>query len=110
MESIDSLFDAREKHTPGPWAYRDNGHFFDVGVARDCSVVPIYPAVCIGVSRHQEADARLIAAAPELLEALKDALSALKYIRALDVELYGVKFDRVETNSAAVIAKAEGKS
>lgn len=96
------------KHTPGPWEYRWNGHYFDVGILTNESIVPIFPAVCIGVQAGLEANARLIAAAPELLDALKDALSALRYIREVHGELYGVGFDRVETNSAAAISKAEG--
>jgi len=43
----------------------------------------------------------------QLLEALKDARSALRYIRETHGELYGVGFDRVESSSTAAIAAAQ---
>lgn len=55
-----------------------------------------------------EAQVDLIAAAPELLGALKDALSGLQYIRQTHGDLYGVGWDRVEQKASAAIAKAEG--
>lgn len=73
---IEVIFENEEgstKHTPGPWDYRFNGHFFDVGILNEGrSLFPIFPSVCIGVPARQEANARLIAAAPELLDALKN--------------------------------------
>ena len=60
------------KHTPGPWA-TDGG---DTVVAMGNQIVVTAPAPD-GASREEmKANARLIAAAPELLEALKGMLQA----------------------------------
>lgn len=98
------------KHTPGPWRLEEAD-----GAAYICMQVKALDGESLmGDERYYPwvpsnlADWHLIAAAPELLEALKDAASALRYIREAHGELYGVGFDRVETNSAAAIAKAEG--
>ena len=63
------------QHTPGPWSYLAGD-----GLAWRPSVQRATEGgfVVVGLSRNrEEADAKLIAAAPELLEALKDALCAL---------------------------------
>ena len=53
------------EHTPGPWAVLGTGI---VGVGND-ALVAAYSRAHLG---EQAANARLIAAAPELLEALKE--------------------------------------
>ena len=56
------------KHTPGPWHIHEGGdnlHSFVVDSANEGSVCKI------AVNHHEEANARLIAAAPELLELLE---------------------------------------
>ena len=77
---------ANQKHTPGPWKY-DEQRCAIVSLARwftepedDCSgegvrlsIVDLYGAMG---GENTGADARLIAAAPELLEALEAFLSA----------------------------------
>lgn len=50
--------------------------------------------------------ARLIAAAPDLVEAAKDALSGWRYIRSQHGDLYGVGWDRVEAALSAALSKA----
>jgi hypothetical protein len=60
------------KHTPGPWVTDDkqSGDVFRYVMPEDGSVLPICR---LDVDRFEtEANARLIAAAPELLEALKE--------------------------------------
>lgn len=68
------------KGTPGPWEVEDNGYFYDINAGR-----ATVGNVCSSMSwfdndEHRgpvaTANARLIAAAPELLEALQDALHA----------------------------------
>lgn len=59
---------------------------------------------------EDEANAKLFAAAPELLEALKDMLSGWKYIREQHGDLYGVGWDRAEQKATAAIAKALGSN
>jgi hypothetical protein len=51
-------------------------------------------------------DAFLIAAAPELLEALHDMLAEWVYIRETYGDLYGVGWDRAQDKANAAIAKA----
>lgn len=104
------------KHTPGPWkAHKTNQarsgvpefeiHWSDIGE-------------CVAEIVHGEADARLIAAAPELLAACQ-AFSAL-YGRLWDtVEPKGggflgadsvSKYDEVHAQMSAAIAKATGSA
>ena len=81
------------KHTPGPWTFVheggiDGGYFIDA--KEDVVVLPR--------GRLNEADARLIAAAPDLLAALKAVMEAAeKWSPAID-------------QGRAAIAKAEGTS
>jgi hypothetical protein len=51
-------------------------------------------------------DAFLIAAAPDLLEALRDMLAGWVYIRETYGDLYGVGWDRAQDKANAAIAKA----
>ncbi len=55
-----------------------------------------------------EADARLIAAAPALYEALKDMREGWRYIREHHGDLYGVGWDRAEQAADAALAAATG--
>lgn len=94
------------KHTPGPWKLIDRGESFELarywigagetdwrGPSEICSVL---------TNKDTKANARLIAAAPEMLEALKAALGMSSPIdRYENAKL----FELIE----AAIAKAEGK-
>lgn len=95
------------KHTPGPWSY-------DQWTER----VEVYnnwddPAVCClyrtgrGCEEEINANGRLIAAAPELLDALAELVSLIGSIRVgpltLD-ELHGVNLDKYD----ALIRRARG--
>ena len=66
------------KHTPGPWfAKRAGGDgYFEWYVGRDGENCPIAEDIADPMTRDpSEANAHLIAAAPDLLEALKAATS-----------------------------------
>lgn len=84
------------KHTPGPWTvgYNDN----------QCVYSDYRQVASVQCNQKEwEANARLIAAAPELLEALKEVLAWASY---------GVPNARKEQMRKAVggaIAKAEGR-
>ena len=91
------------KHTPGPWAI---GHSFTADIAiREPSgeCVAVTCELCEG---EAEANARLIASAPELLAALRDCEARLTLLiesgrgKLLDVT--------ARNTSRAVIAKATG--
>ena len=85
------------KHTPGPWfsQYDDNG-FYEIG----SESVTFRLAFTYGEGDTDEANARLIGAAPDLLEALQDVLLELESIGPME------KFERAR----AAIAKATGEN
>ena len=70
------------KHTPGPWKYRPaimSGFYVEtVDQSHDNSFIG---EVGGGLQSKQEiiANAKLVAAAPDLLEALNECIAALKY-------------------------------
>ncbi len=85
-------------HTPGPWTpYRDPGEYSAVGAATGD----------IAQEVRNEADARLIAAAPDLLRELRNLVSLLQTpLNRGDIQIHGL----ATLNAAsAAIAKAEGK-
>lgn len=89
------------EHTPGPWAHR-NGRIFPA--KNESETIAI-------VARASAADPLLVnsailAAAPELLAALKDMLSGWRYIRAFHGDLPGVGWDRAQFAAESAIAKA----
>jgi hypothetical protein len=100
------------KYTPGPWAWAE-GYQGLYGSGPNNTVLEYYSYEGLWLddsAGNQEANARLIAAAPDLLEALKLAES-----RLTDFAEYLSKSGKVywlgelETISAA-IAKAEGET
>lgn len=89
------------KHTPGPW------HYFETADGR-CRVKPLngkyIVAECSAMEpqcEEQRANARLMAAAPDLLEALK---AARRFVVSSH-EPVGSELDDID----AAIAKAEGE-
>lgn len=118
------------KHTPGPWtANRDCRSYLNRGVITDGPMVyGIYtPDTRISVMQEfresgfgpqdeeQEANARLIAAAPELLDALKEARSMLETAsRYFPKSIHNSdRFSLLNVLTNAVnpaIAKAEGEA
>lgn len=96
------------KHTPGPWAVDDDNR---PGMEWNRHIVSGDNAICFmahsdGKDPEQdEANARLIAAAPELLEELRDAVETIKAMSGKDLSC-----DPHEDVSAfeAAIAKATG--
>ncbi|EOU9618880.1 hypothetical protein ACOJM8_000977 [Klebsiella aerogenes] len=94
------------KGTPGPW----NGK--DVGVCNQDRVgLQLGFIMSFDDERVAEctANAQLIAAAPDLLEALQDMLSGWKYIREQHGDLYGVGWDRSQNKAVEAINKSLGK-
>ena len=93
-------------HTPGPWHYRPH--------AVDSNYMLIF---CSG-DQHEgdnlrgycgEANARLIAAAPELLAALKDVMRSCR--RDFTADAQGeCDFRNAYSEQIAAIAKAEGRA
>lgn len=99
------------KHTPGPW----QAEWPDCGEYRYVSstVTTMCPetAVC-RLNQSQEADARLIAAAPELLEALYEAEEYFDNRADADHDETGFvpnKEMKLLVSIRAAITKAEGR-
>lgn len=98
-------------HTPGPWKLEPaapNGWHITCEILTRKSLVG-YTYSHTGQKEMDDANARLIASAPELLEALRLALTCLDAMadgRALDVvDIVG----DAATQAAAALARAEGE-
>lgn len=92
------------KHTPGPWVirYKDAVYAQSERFIADCELTP-YDARPQPPNSTDAANARLIAAAPELLEALRDALTVIE--QDMSIVERNKKRDKV----IAAINKAEGR-
>lgn len=99
-EDQDDEEEGREmKHTKGPWVVSKKtykGLFISVETKENNA--------CVGFS-VKVADAHLIAAAPELLEAAKGAVAALSQAKTFKVDI-----ETAKTFLLRAIAKAEGRS
>jgi hypothetical protein len=73
----EALATEKESHTPGPWVcfYKDKYKEWHVGVplSRGSMKLALFPDGC--PTDNPGADCRLIAAAPELLKALKEVIA-----------------------------------
>lgn len=97
----------KTKHTPGPWSVLDEENRTYVIDAEDCTVAIIPMDRTPG--NTERADAALISAAPEMLEALDIALSALSDVNLAssnDAVRKSVYF--AHSKVSAVIEKAKG--
>jgi len=83
-------------HTPGPWTYHFGAGL--VVTARPNGDIPLNSRVVAKVTEASESDIRLIAAAPEMLEALDRAVASEMLSKADDLA------------ARAAIAKARGES
>lgn len=101
-----------DMHTPGPWTLEDRGYKFivhkpgDGYITRD--VCRMDSSTMAAFS--QEANARLISAAPDLLKALKETAKFLEMAFNHDGDVFGIDHnDATDALSAAYVAmfKAE---
>lgn len=113
------------KHTPGPWYTQPWPHQGYMGVSSlgwysnyvIDTMIRIYPryshqdGVTPPAVDEAEANARLIAAAPELLEALQDLVLHLDNVRSLLLVKYATASGKSDAylHAQAVIAKATGE-
>jgi hypothetical protein len=90
---------AEDKHTPGPWVYEVNHS--GSAIAKDgCCIATTHGRAAItGAPLPHEANARLIAAAP-------DMLNALKMVAASSASLRGEEWTAV----LDAIDKADGRT
>ena len=94
-------------HTPGPWERHETGAI--VGPKLDDKPVWLRPVIARFETGVKEADARLIAAAPELLEALEDLVELAKCAMQTangDIGEYDINEELKQARAA--IAKARG--
>lgn len=96
------------KHTPGPWKIVPRTRPFQMTISVESVNPRGYIARCIDAGTLGTPNAHLIAAAPDLLDALRDMLSGWKYIRDVHGDLYGVGWDRAQGKAEAALAKAQG--
>ena len=91
-----------KKHTPGPWSYRSNewsrieihypgGQLASVSKWDDPSSPPPVP--------EMHANAALIAAAPDLLEALKDMVSLFSGYQGMQLERAKLAIEKAESQA-----------
>lgn len=100
--------------TPGPWAVMNHDDWRNAGPHQPSSICHVgdYTIVTDSPSYEfhgtDETDARLIAAAPTMLKALKDALEAICWYDAENFENeHGI---RIGEQLRVLIAKAEGQT
>lgn len=108
------------KHTPGPWHYdwtqKVNGviQSYAVGPARRPLDEIDHIDTIVEVdndTNNAEANARLIAAAPELLEALEQSLDwTVDFIESGDAGFWDVDKDENVIRMRSAIAKAKGET
>jgi hypothetical protein len=91
------------KHTPGPWDKIVHGRS-DSRVGAKTLIAIVY-SQAYGDRENQEANARLIAAAPELLAELKEAVKDCRC--SLAERDSGHRIDCFAPGALAAIAKAE---
>ena len=100
------------RHTPGPWfAWKSPDGQWTVKAVYDDAMglrTTAWPAVCNAGAQDNEANARLMAASPELVDALKAALEWIDAVPPETVLPTMPGFDRDDVND--LLAKAEGRS
>ena len=95
------------RHTPGPWDVVVKGW-------RSTFTISYQPSGCFGevAEVYREADARLIAAAPELLAALREAVIEVTSVAGAVTPTTGMVLNAQDClkRATAAIAKAEGRT
>jgi hypothetical protein len=93
------------KHSPAPWRVSDS---HGLCVVNEYGVVADLGPNLVAVPDNSRADATLIASAPEMLRALKDAERELNFIVNTQ-ERRGGLYEQALNKIRAAISKAEGK-
>lgn len=106
--------ETQTKHTPGPWTYRKAAtHFHIEADAKGFGKAIAEVKFCSNLGWTTETNARLIAAAPELLAALQDLANGAGAMRVKSDLVWELKAkeltDAALIKANAAIAKAEGE-
>lgn len=99
------------KHTPGPWHVRNNGPHWNNPSVTNYNIAWSEDGELVAEHVYEEADARLIAAAPDLLlelVALREAIIA--HMAGSDAPMNDPYIDQRLAFSADAIAKATGET
>ncbi len=92
------------KHTPGPWIVSRGANVKPFSVeAATSTIADIYRAKGHGTC---EANARLIAAAPELLEACREAKKLLEEVAEMNIQPFPISAVALNRKLIALVAKA----
>lgn len=97
------------KHTPGPW---ETSKVKGLHVTHIFKTMPCSTLIAQTEGLNNEADAHLIAAAPELLEALKELLAhegERSYDNGIGYETDSIALEKAKNIARSAIDKAEGK-
>lgn len=94
-----------EKHTPGPWTWLDYPSGAKLLVAPSRAVIHAPFPMALEPMTLSEDDARLIAAAPDLLSACQAAIAASEHITAYATDK---RMTAALEQIRAAISKAEG--
>jgi len=98
------------RHTPGPWVVEGLVDGYDIHAPESgCCVATTSDPEMIWGAVTRKGDAHLIAAAPELLEALELALISHNRLLPSDPPKDAWVFNGVEAKARAAIAKAKGE-
>ena len=99
------------KFTPGPWYIRKTGKHWNNAELDNIEICYGKDDECICDTVYQDSDARLIAAAPDMYEALKEVVryTAPGGARTITEAMESIKwYERVKEQINAALAKAEG--
>lgn len=96
---------AAQKHTPGPWTIRTEKRTRLVCDAHGNQIAAIRPVKRYGVEGDDAANARLIAAAPEMYEALRIIADSEEF----NGDAFVCDFETLQGVARSAIAKAEGR-
>lgn len=101
------------KHTPGPWKVKRSTHFIDGKLTEyfwvGFGIIGDETPVITKTLKENEANARLIAAAPDMLQALQTLLILSKKIDTHEPDTIGA-LAQIEELLKFMIAKAEGSN
>ena len=106
----------KHPHTPGPWILDGFEVSGEISGAAICRVLEADDFPCVeegteaDVQAECEANARLVAAAPDLLEALRKLMALNDNRGTFGGELYQDRVDRAWDEARAALAKAEGRT
>jgi len=97
------------KFTPGPWGIAQNAMEHWMVTAADSEHHRGYIASLATTNTQSEANARLIAAAPQMLEALEELVELKERRHSLPVEIYQESREKAWNKCRAAIAAAKGE-